>query len=344
MKLLVTGAAGYIGSHASLELLRAGYEVIALDNLSNGHPESIRRVERLAARSCPLKVVDLLDQPALLELFEQEAVEGVIHFAGLKAVGESVEKPLLYYRNNVSGTANLLEAMQRSGVKRLLFSSSCTVYGDTEQIPIREECPAQPANPYGRTKWMVEQMLGDLLRSDPEWHLSILRYFNPVGADPSGEIGEDPAGIPDNLMPYLSQVAVGRREELQIFGDDYPTRDGTGIRDYLHVSDLATGHIRAWEKLLGRAGLSIYNLGRGEGFSVLEMVRMFERVSGKRIPFRITGRRPGDIAEAWADPSLAEKELGWRAERDLETICRDAWNWQTKNPQGYGKREKKSGR
>lgn len=339
MSILVTGGTGYIGSHTVLELLNAGYEVIVMDNLSNSSEESLRRVERLTGRSCPFRKTDLLDREGLDDLFGTGEIEGVIHFAGLKAVGESVEKPLLYYQNNVTGTLNLLEAMQKAGVKNLIFSSSCTVYGDPHEVPIREDFPLSATNPYGRTKLTIEYILKELHHSDREWNICLLRYFNPVGAHESGEIGEDPRGIPNNLMPYIAQVATGRLKELRVFGDDYPTPDGTGVRDYIHVTDLALGHLRAWENLFDHPGVTTYNLGTGKGYSVLEMVRAFEQASGRQIPYRITERRPGDVASTWADPALAEVELGWRATRTLEQMCRDTWNWQVKNPDGFGSPE-----
>ncbi|MEX1063318.1 MAG: UDP-glucose 4-epimerase GalE [Balneolaceae bacterium] len=335
MSILITGGSGYIGSHTALELLTAGYPVVALDNLSNSSAESLKRVSKLAGKPCPLVKTDLLDKNELLRLFREYDIEGVIHFAGLKAVGESVKMPLLYYRNNVQGTLNLLAAMQESGVKNMVFSSSCTVYGNPDRIPVREDSPLSAASPYGRTKLMIEYMLKDLHTADPEWNVILLRYFNPVGAHKSGEIGEDPSGIPDNLMPYLAQVAIGKLDHLNVFGNDYQTRDGTGIRDYIHVVDLALGHIRAWEKLDEKPGVSVYNLGTGTGYSVLDMIRAFEEATGMKIPYRTVDRREGDIAEIYADPSKAVKELGWSAERDLQQMCRDTWNWQSKNPRGY---------
>ncbi|MEX2573327.1 MAG: UDP-glucose 4-epimerase GalE [Balneolaceae bacterium] len=335
MSILITGGSGYIGSHTALELLTAGYPVVALDNLSNSSAESLKRVSKLAGKPCPLVKTDLLDKNELLRLFREYDIEGVIHFAGLKAVGESVKMPLLYYRNNVQGTLNLLAAMQESGVKNMVFSSSCTVYGNPDRIPVREDSPLSAASPYGRTKLMIEYMLKDLHTADPEWNVILLRYFNPVGAHKSGEIGEDPSGIPDNLMPYLAQVAIGKLDHLNVFGNDYQTRDGTGIRDYIHVVDLALGHIRAWEKLDEKPGVSVYNLGTGTGYSVLDMIRAFEEATGMKIPYRTVDRREGDIAEIYADPSKAVKELGWSAERDLQQMCLDTWNWQSKNPRGY---------
>ncbi len=335
MAILVTGGTGYIASHTILEFLNRGYDVIALDNLSNSKRESLRRVNRLTGRQCPLEVADLLDSESLNNLFDKYSIDGVIHFAGKKAVGESVEKPLLYYRTNVEGTLNLVNIMQQHGVNQIVFSSSCTVYGDPENVPVDESFPVSPTNPYGHSKAMVEQILRDLCVSDSSFGASLLRYFNPAGAHPSGEIGEDPLGTPGNLMPYLLKVATGKLPELRIFGDDYPTVDGTGVRDYIHVLDLANGHLLAWEKISDEGGIQTYNLGTGKGYSVHQLISATEKVSGKAIPFTITDRRPGDVAETWADPSRAIRELGWRAERGLEEICRDSWNWQQKNPEGY---------
>lgn len=335
MTILVTGGAGYIGSHTCLELLQAGYQVIVVDNLSNSKDESLRRVQELTGKTLQFHRVDLLDRPALAQVFARNAIQAVIHFAGLKAVGESVSLPLRYYQNNVSGTLTLCEVMQEYGVKQLVFSSSCTVYGQPSRVPITEDFPLSATNPYGRSKLMIEEILRDLHTSDPEWDIILLRYFNPVGAHPSGRIGEDPRGIPNNLMPYIAQVAVGRLAELQVFGNDYPTRDGTGVRDYIHVVDLALGHLAALRKLAQKPGVVAYNLGTGRGYSVLEMVAAFERACGKPIPYRIAPRRPGDIAETYADPRLAQAELGWRAERGLDEMCADVWRWQSQNPHGY---------
>lgn len=335
MSILVTGGAGYIGSHTLLELQQAGYDVVVMDNLSNSKLESVRRVRQLTGKPCPFEQVDLLDSKGLDAIFSTYEIEGVIHFAGLKAVGESVEKPMLYYRNNVEGTLRLLEVMEKHEVRNMVFSSSATVYGDPHQVPVLESFPLSATNPYGRTKLMIEKILEDLYRSDDRWSVTLLRYFNPVGAHQSGEIGEDPRGIPNNLMPYVSQVAVGKLEELQVFGNGYPTRDGTGVRDYIHVVDLALGHVKAWEHQPSGGGLKVYNLGTGTGYSVLEIIEAFEKASGRNIPYRITDPRPGDVAEIFADPERAERELGWRAERDLETMCKDSWNWQQKNPQGF---------
>ncbi len=334
-KVLVTGGAGYIGSHAVLELLGAGYPVVVLDNLSNASPESLVRVAQLAGKPAPLVVGDIRDATLLRELLAREKVSAVLHFAGLKAVGESVEQPLAYYENNVGGTTTLLTCLAEAGVRRLVFSSSATVYGDPSEVPVPVDAPLAPSNPYGRTKVMIEEILGDLARSDPRWSIAILRYFNPVGAHPSGRIGEDPRGIPNNLMPYVSQVAVGRRAELAVFGGDYATTDGTGVRDYIHVLDLARGHVAALARVLEHAGAFTVNLGTGRGHSVLEIVRAFEAASGRSIPYRIVDRRPGDIAQCYADPRSAADLLGWEAALDLESMCVDAWRWQSRNPQGY---------
>jgi UDP-glucose 4-epimerase len=333
--ILVTGGAGYIGSHACLELLEAGYEVVVLDNLSNSRFDSLSRVEELTGKSIQFHLLDLRDGDAVQQLFEQEQIDAVMHFAGLKAVGESVKKPLDYYQNNVGGTANLLEAMNAHGVKDIVFSSSCTVYGAPQTLPIREDFPLQAVNPYGQTKLTIEYMLKDLAASDPAWNISILRYFNPVGAHPSGEIGEDPLGIPSNLMPYITKVMVGELQELSVWGDDYDTPDGTCIRDYIHVVDLVKGHLHALRKLEENPGLIIHNLGTGQGCSVLDVIKGFEKATGKTIPYRIAARRPGDAPAVYADPELADRELGWKAELGIEAMCRDALNWQQKNPRGY---------
>jgi UDP-glucose 4-epimerase len=333
MKILVTGGAGYIGSHTGLELLQAGHEVTVIDNLSNSKEESLRRVGELAGKEPAFHRIDLADSGELKALLSSGKIEAVIHFAGLKAVGESVSRPLDYYRNNVAGTLVLLEAMAETGVKKIVFSSSATVYGDPASVPIREDFPLGPTNPYGRTKLMIEEILRDLGNAQPGWEITLLRYFNPVGAHPSGRIGEDPHGIPNNLLPFISQVAVGKRERLRVFGGDYPTRDGTGVRDFIHVVDLALGHLKALEN--SRPGTAVYNLGTGRGYSVLEMVAAFERAAGRKIPYEIVGRRPGDIAECYADPSRAKQELGWSAIRGIEEMCRDAWRWQSGNPDGY---------
>ena len=336
MHVLVTGGAGYIGSHTCLELLNAGYQVTVVDNLINASEESLRRVEQLTGKSIAFYPLDLLDLDGLKTVFQQNpTIEAVIHFAGLKAVGESVQKPLLYYQNNLTGTLNLCQAMTGAGVKGLVFSSSATVYGDPASVPIREDFPLSCTNPYGRTKLMIEEILRDLHRANPQWRIVLLRYFNPVGAHQSGRIGEDPNGIPNNLMPYIAQVAVGKLPELSVFGDDYPTPDGTGVRDYIHVGDLALGHLRALVKLQEAPGVATYNLGTGQGYSVLEMVKAFAQASGKLVPYRIAGRRAGDIAQCYADPALARNELQWQARFGIEEMCRDTWRWQSTNPQGY---------
>ncbi len=333
MKILVTGGAGYIGSHTVLELLQDGHEVTVIDNLSNSKEESLRRVKKLTAKDLFFQRLDLSDRVSLKDLFSSEKIEAVIHFAGLKAVGESVSRPLDYYRNNVTGTLILLEEMAAAGVKKIVFSSSATVYGDPATVPIREDFPLGPTNPYGRTKLMIEEILRDLGDAQPDWEITLLRYFNPIGAHPSGQIGEDPNGIPNNLLPFISQVAVGKRDHLRVFGDDYPTRDGTGVRDYIHVVDLAIGHLKALEN--SRPGTEIYNLGTGLGYSVLEMITAFEQAAGRKIPYEIVERRPGDIAECYADPSRAKATLGWSAQRGIEEMCADAWRWQSGNPEGY---------
>ena len=334
-KILVTGGAGYIGSHTCVELLKAGYDVIVVDNLSNSKEESLQRVEQLAGRSLTFHKIDLLDKAGLQAVFKKTGIDAVIHFAGLKAVGESVSVPLRYYQNNVTGTLTLCEVMQESGVKNLVFSSSCTVYGDPQKVPITEDFPRSATNPYGRSKLMIEDILQDMHTADPSWNIALLRYFNPVGAHPSGRIGEDPRGIPNNLMPYIAQVAVGRLRQLNIFGDDYPTRDGTGVRDYIHVVDLAIGHLAALEKLAEYPGVNAYNLGTGQGYSVLEMVAAFEKACGKPISYRIVDRRPGDIAETYADPAKSQRMLGWTARLGLDAMCADVWRWQSANPNGY---------
>ena len=340
MHVLVTGGAGYIGSHTCLELLHSGHQVTVIDNLANSSREALRRVEALSGRSLTFHEVDLLDLEALRTVFRQTPeATAVIHFAGLKAVGESVRIPLRYYQNNLNGTLNLCQVMAEQEVKVLVFSSSATVYGDPASVPIREDFPLSCTNPYGRTKLMIEEILHDLHRADPTWRIGLLRYFNPVGAHPSGRIGEDPGGIPNNLMPYIAQVAVGTLGELAVFGGDYPTPDGTGVRDYIHVVDLALGHLRALEKLVDTPGVLTCNLGTGRGYSVLDMVRAFEAACGRAIPFRIVDRRSGDIAQCYADPSLARQELGWQATRDLGEMCADSWRWQSANPQGYGPKQ-----
>jgi len=335
MKVLVTGGAGYIGSHTCLELLTAGHELVVVDNLSNSKVAALERVQALSGRPLRFVEADLRDTVTLERLLVDRSIEAVIHFAGLKAVGESSEIPLDYYDNNIGGTLSLCRAMAGAAVKRLVFSSSATVYGDPATVPIREDFPLSATNPYGRTKLFIEEILRDLQRADSGWDIALLRYFNPVGAHRSGEIGEDPNGIPNNLMPFIAQVAVGKREALQVFGDDYPTPDGTGVRDYIHVVDLALGHLAALDALSSAPGLITCNLGTGQGYSVLEMVRAFEQASGRPIPYRIVGRRPGDIAACYADPSHARAILGWQAERGLEQMVADAWRWQQQNPDGY---------
>jgi len=334
-RILVTGGAGYIGSHACVELLEAGFEVSVVDNLSNSKAEALRRVEKLTGRNIAFHQADIRDATAMEELFQSKRIDAVIHFAGLKAVGESVKKPLLYYSNNVAGTCTLLNAMACAGVKDLVFSSSCTVYGQPKSLPIREDCALEAVNPYGQTKLTIEFMLKDLAASDGDWNISILRYFNPVGAHPSGLIGEDPLGVPDNLMPYITKVAVGELDELSVWGNDYDTPDGTCIRDYIHVVDLVRGHICALAGLENNPGVITHNLGTGTGYSVLDVIKGFSKATGESIPYRIAPRRKGDAPAVYADPTRAEQELGWRAERDLEDMCADALRWQRENPKGY---------
>jgi UDP-glucose 4-epimerase len=336
MRVLVTGGAGYIGSHTALVLLEAGHDVAVVDNLSNGSVEAVRRVADLAGRPLSFHDTDLRDRAALAAVFRRERPEAVLHFAGLKAVGESVAQPLRYYDNNVTGSVVLFEIMEEHAVRTLVFSSSATVYGDPHTVPIAEDFPLAAVNPYGRTKLIIEGMLRDLHDTDPRWRIAVLRYFNPVGAHPSGRIGEDPRGEPNNLLPFVAQVAVGRRPSLRIFGRDYPTVDGTGVRDYIHVLDLAVGHLRALDRLAEGPGVITYNLGTGRGHSVLEVVAAFERASGRPVPHTFEPRRPGDVAACWADPTRAGRELGWTAERDLDAMCADAWRWQSANPDGYG--------
>lgn len=335
MAILVTGGAGYIGSHTSVELLNAGYEVVVVDNLCNSSSESLRRVKELTGKDFKFYKIDLLNREDLTAVFKQNKIEAVIHFAGLKAVGESVRLPLRYYHNNITGTLVLCELMQEHGVKRIVFSSSATVYGIFEQVPISEVAPLGATNAYGRTKLMIEQIMQDMYVSDPIWSIAILRYFNPIGAHSSGRLGEDPNGIPNNLMPYITQVAAGGLKELQIYGNDYPTLDGTGVRDYIHVVDLAHGHLKALEKVMSTTGVEAYNLGTGQGYSVVEMVAAFERVTGRRIPYKMTDRRPGDIGVSYSDPTKAERELGWIAEKGIDEMCLDAWRWQSNNPHGF---------
>ncbi|MCU0489311.1 MAG: UDP-glucose 4-epimerase GalE [Anaerolineales bacterium] len=336
MKILVTGGAGYIGSHTCLELLQAGYEVVVVDNLVNSKQESLRRIQDITGRSLAFYPVDLLDKPGLEQVFHNQSIDAVIHFAALKAPGESVAQPLRYYHNNLTGTIHLCQVMEAHQVKDMVFSSSATVYGEINEPPLHEEMPTGGViNPYGWTKMMMEQILKDLHTADPGWNIILLRYFNPVGAHPSGRIGEDPQGIPTNLMPFIAQVAVGRRSELNVFGNDYPTPDGTCVRDYIHVVDLARGHLKALEKLSSQPGIAIYNLGTGHGNSVLEVVQAFAKASGRPIPYQITARRTGDLPVSFADPSKAERELGWKAVLGLDEMCADSWRWQSQNPNGY---------
>lgn len=338
MSILVTGGAGFIGSHTCVELLNAGYEVVVVDNLYNSSKEALKRVEEITGKTVKFYEADIRDKEAMNEIFDKEAdIESVIHFAGLKAVGESVVKPIEYYDNNIAGTLVLCDVMRNHGVKNIIFSSSATVYGDPAFIPITEECPKGTCtNPYGWTKWMLEQILTDLHTADPEWNVVLLRYFNPIGAHKSGKIGEDPKGIPNNLIPYITQVAIGKLEKLGVFGNDYDTHDGTGVRDYIHVVDLAIGHVRAVEKLKEKTGVSVYNLGTGNGYSVLDMVKAFSKACGKEIPYEIKPRRAGDIATCYCDATKAKNELHWVAERGLEEMCEDSWRWQSQNPDGYG--------
>ena len=336
MAILVTGGAGYIGSHTVVELQNAGYDVVVLDNLSNASEKALDRVSKITGKPVKFYKADILDRDALNDIFDKETIESCIHFAGLKAVGESVVKPWEYYENNIAGTLTLVDVMRKNNVKNIIFSSSATVYGDPAQIPITEECPkGQCTNPYGWTKSMLEQVLTDIQKADPEWNVMLLRYFNPIGAHKSGTIGENPNGIPNNLMPYITQVAVGKLKELGVFGNDYDTPDGTGVRDYIHVVDLAKGHVKALKKIGENPGLAIYNLGPGKGYSVLDIVKNFEAATGVKIPYVIKPRRAGDIATCYCDASKAEKELGWKAENGIREMCEDSWRWQSDNPQGY---------
>ena len=336
MAILVTGGAGFIGSHTVVELQNAGYDVVVLDNLSNSSEKSLERVEKITGKPVKFYKVDILDREGLNEVLEKEDIDSCIHFAGLKAVGESVVKPWEYYENNIAGTLTLVDVMRKHNVKNIIFSSSATVYGDPAIIPITEECPkGQCTNPYGWTKSMLEQILTDIQKADPEWNVVLLRYFNPIGAHKSGLIGEDPKGIPNNLIPYITQVAIGKLERLGVFGDDYDTPDGTGVRDYIHVVDLAKGHVKAVQKLEDNSGLSIYNLGTGKGYSVLDIVKNFEAATGVKIPYSIKPRRAGDVATCYSDATKAKKELGWEAEYDIKDMCADSWNFQQKNPNGY---------
>ena len=336
MSILITGGAGYIGSHTCLELLNTGYDVVVVDNLCNSHEAALHRVAKLTGKQPAFYPVDIRDQEALRTVFTQHAIEAVIHFAGLKAVGESTRIPLAYFDNNVSGTVKLLETMAAFDVRHLVFSSSATVYGDPDEVPIREDFPVgQVTNPYGRSKFMVEEILRDTAASDDRWNFSILRYFNPVGAHESGLIGEDPSGIPNNLMPYIAQVAVGKLEQLNVFGNDYDTHDGTGVRDYIHVVDLALGHLAALRTHWADQGVHTYNLGTGKGSSVMDMLHAFEQACGKSLPYQIQPRRPGDIAECYADPAYAEQKLGWKTTRTVQDMTQDTWRWQSENPNGF---------
>ena len=336
MNILVTGGAGYIGSHTCVELLNAGYDVVIIDNLYNSNQKAVDRIEEITGKKVKFYEEDLMDRAAVKRVFDENQIDAVIHFAGLKAVGESVHKPIEYYRTNIGSTLNLTDEMRAHGCKNIIFSSSATVYGDPAEIPITENCPKGTCtNPYGWTKWMQEQILTDIHTADPEWNVILLRYFNPIGAHTSGLIGEDPKGIPNNLLPYVAQVAIGKLPEINVFGDDYDTPDGTGVRDYIHVVDLARGHVKAIERFAKKDGVFICNLGTGHGYSVLDVIHAFEKACGKELPYVIRERRPGDIATCYSSPAKAEKELGWTAEFDLEDMCRDSWNWQQKNPNGY---------
>ncbi len=336
MAVLVTGGAGYIGSHTCVELLNNGYDVVVMDNLYNSNEKALDRVEQITGKKVKFYNVDMLDKEAMNDIFEKEDIDSVIHFAGYKAVGESVAKPLEYYHNNITGTLLLCDVMRNHGVKNIIFSSSATVYGDPAFVPITEECPKGViTNPYGQTKSMLEQILTDLHVSDPEWNVVLLRYFNPIGAHKAGIIGEDPKGIPNNLVPYIAQVAVGKLEKLGVFGDDYDTPDGTGVRDYIHVVDLANGHVKAMKKFKDTPAVRIYNLGTGNGYSVLQVLHAFEKACGKKLPYEIKPRRAGDIAQCYADPSKAKEELGWEAQYGIDEMCEDSWRWQSMNPNGY---------
>ncbi|MGE6490438.1 UDP-glucose 4-epimerase GalE [Exiguobacterium sp. NPDC077395] len=333
--ILVTGGAGYIGTHTVIQLLEAGHEVIVLDNLSNSSREALNRVEAMTGKEVTFYLGDILDRALLEQIFLTHTIDAVIHFAGLKAVGESVKEPLRYYENNVVGTTVLLEVMQAFDVKRIVFSSSATVYGMPERTPIDESFPLSATNPYGRSKLMIEDILRDVAVADSDWSIALLRYFNPIGAHPSGQIGEDPFDVPNNLMPYITQVAVGKLDELSVFGNDYDTPDGTGVRDYIHVVDLASGHLQALDYVMDQTGVEAFNLGTGTGYSVLDLVRAFEQESGKTVPYNVTDRRPGDIATCFADPTKSKQMLGFEAKHDIRDMCRDAWNWQSNNPNGY---------
>lgn len=334
MSVLITGGTGYIGSHTVVEFLNNDYDVIIMDNLSNSKKEALNRIEKITGKKPKFYEVDLLDKEGMKKIFQENKIDSVIHFAGLKAVGESVEKPILYYKNNITGTINLLEIMKEQDVKKIVFSSSATVYGNSTDVPFKEDTPLSATNPYGRTKLMIEEILRDIYVSDNSWGIALLRYFNPIGAHESGLIGEDPNGKPNNLMPYITQVAIGKRDKLSVFGDDYDTPDGTGVRDYIHVVDLAKGHLKALEKIMKENIAEAYNLGTGKGYSVLDLVKTFQKVNEVEIPYEITDRRPGDIAICYADPEKAKKELNWKAEKGIEEMCRDSWNWQKNNPNG----------
>ena len=336
MNIFVTGGAGFIGSHTLIELCEAGHCPVVVDNLSNSSPKAIERVEKITGKTIPFYNVDIRDREGLEQVFARHTFDCCIHFAGLKAVGESVQKPWEYYENNIGGTLVLVDVMRKHGCKNIIFSSSATVYGAPETMPITEDCPkGTVTNPYGQTKSMLEQVLTDIQKADPEWNVVLLRYFNPIGAHQSGTIGEDPNGIPNNLMPYITQVAVGKLPQLGVFGNDYPTHDGTGVRDYIHVVDLARGHVCALKAIENKCGLGIYNLGTGQGYSVLDLVHAFEKATGVKVPYVIKPRRSGDVAECWSDPSKAARELGWKAQYGVEDMCADAWRWQKNNPNGY---------
>jgi UDP-glucose 4-epimerase len=341
VEILVTGGAGYIGSHTCVELLNAGFKLVVLDNLSNSKYESVNRIKQITGKDLKFYNVDLLDRTGVEQVFLENHIETVIHFAGLKAVGESVQLPMKYYHNNITGTLVLCDVIEKYGVRNMVFSSSATVYGNQERVPLTENLPLKATNPYGRTKLMIEEILHDLYLSNKKWSIALLRYFNPIGAHSSGRIGEDPSGIPNNLVPYITQVASGKLEELQVFGNDYPTHDGTGVRDYIHVVDLAVGHIKALKKVMSSNGINAYNLGTGTGYSVLEMIQAFEKASGKTIPYKIVDRRPGDTAISYADPSKARNELNWIAQKGIEEMCEDSWRWQKNNPHGYKKKDNK---
>ena len=336
MNILVTGGAGFIGSHTLIELIAAGHNPVVVDNLSNASPEAIHRVEKIVGQPIPFYEVDIRDREGMEKVFAENAFDCCIHFAGLKAVGESVQKPWEYYENNIGGTLVLVDVMRKHGLKNIIFSSSATVYGAPDTMPITEDCPkGSVTNPYGQTKSMLEQVLTDIQKADPQWNVVLLRYFNPIGAHKSGTIGEDPNGIPNNLMPYITQVAVGKLQQLGVFGNDYPTHDGTGVRDYIHVVDLAKGHVCALSAIEKKCGLAVYNLGTGQGYSVLDLVHAFEKATGVKVPYVIKPRRSGDVAECWSDPSKAARELGWKAQYGIEDMCEDAWRWQKNNPNGY---------